>query len=147
MRIWKIGLRTVRQNLIFGVGKAELYNEMVKNWDKNSTPFGVEKGGLHNIYLETLVAFGLISFICFMVFLTILFYNHFKNMLKIGFRSGNSIWFLFGLAVLTMLVYIAANNMVESKMLYQVRLSSHIFGLYVGYSIYFIQASSKTEIQ
>lgn len=147
LRIWKIGLRTVRQKLIFGVGEAELYNEMVKNWDKNSTPFGVEKGGLHNIYLETLVAFGLITFICFMVFLTILFYNHFKNMLKIGFRSGNSIWFLFGLAVLTMLVYIAANNMVESKMLYQVRLSSHIFGLYVGYSIYFIQASSKTEIQ
>ena len=46
-----------------------------------------------------------------------------------------------------MLVYIAANNMVESKMLYQVMIIKPYFGLYVGYSIYFIQASSKTEIQ
>jgi O-antigen ligase len=141
LRIWRVGFRTIKQNLIFGVGKAELYNEMVKNWDKNSTPFGIKKGGLHNIFLETLVAFGLLSFICFVIFLVNLLWNHFMKILKITFSLDHSTQPLFGLVILTMLIYIIANNLVESKMLYQVRLSSYIFALYIGYSMYFLQTN------
>lgn len=135
--IWLIGMNTAKKKPIFGVGKAKLYEYVTNNWSNSIIPPGMKRGSLHNIYLETLVAYGLPTLISLILLLYFVLADYVKAMISTKFSDKNR--YYFGSFVLIVLLFIMGNNMFESIMLYHSNLPSFIFVLYLGYIMYFNQ--------
>jgi O-antigen ligase len=139
--IWKAGINTAKMKPIFGVGKARLHEIVIKNWKGGKISSGIKRGSLHNIYLETLVAYGLPTLISLVLLLCLIYTDYMKKMICIRLNNKNQ--YFFGVFVIIMLVFIMGNNMFESKMLYYSNLESFVFSLYLGYIMYFTQYDSS----
>lgn len=135
--IWLIGMHTAKMKPIFGVGKAQLYEYIARNWEESVIPPGIKGGSMHNIYLETLVAYGLPTLISLILLLSLVLVDYVKVMIRIELNDKNQ--YLFRAFVIIILMFIMGNNMFESRMLYHSNLTSFIFVLYLGCIMYFNQ--------
>lgn len=143
LTIWQAGLNTAKLNPVFGVGGAKLDEIVINNWNGNRIPSGIEKGGLHNIYLETLVSYGLPTFLILICFLIILAIDFIKNIFTI--LHEDQYQYFLGLYIIAMIGLIASNNLFESMILYFTNLASFVFVLYMGYAMYFTQWDSSNK--
>lgn len=137
--IWEIGLNTAKKNPIFGVGKARLYDSVAENWKGGSVPSAI-KSGLHNIFIETLVAYGAPALILILLIIGSISLDTLKKITQpsIDKYSYSLILYPFG-----MMVFFVVNNMFESIMLYRVNLATFIFTLYLGMLMYLIQYNNR----
>ncbi|MGB4369237.1 MAG: O-antigen ligase family protein [Caldicoprobacterales bacterium] len=135
--LWEAGLNTAKKNMFFGVGKAKLREIVIENWHGIPLSKGIIKGSLHNIYIETLVSYGLPTFLSFLLLICWIFFDYIKKLIQFGRNQVK--YFYLGVGILTILAFNLINNIVESKMLFQVNIYSFLFILYLGYAMYFIQ--------
>ena len=134
--LWKAGLNTAKKNLFCGVGRAKLREIVIENWHGQLSK-GIIKGKLHNIYIETLVSYGLPTFLSFLLLGGWICFDYIKKLIHFSRNEGK--YYYLGVGILTILVFNLVNNMVESKMLFQVNIYSFLFILYLGYAMYYIQ--------
>lgn len=136
--IWEIGLNTAKKHPIFGVGKARLYDKVAENWEGGTVPSAM-KSGLHNIFIETLVAYGTPTLILILLIIGSISLDSLKKMKQFLFDKYSYSLILYALG---MVVFLVVNNMFESIMLYRVNLATYIFTLYLGMLMYLIQLNN-----
>ncbi len=96
--IWRPGVEAIRESIWFGVGIGDQQNELSKKYKKFNYAEGIEmRFNLHNQYLQTTLASGLVGFLLLMFI--------FLLQLKKGFAYNDwlyvSFLFLFGCACVT----------------------------------------------
>lgn len=138
--LWKMGLTTAKLEPIFGVGKAQLNQIVHHNWGDRPIYKPLGGGGLHNIFLETLVAYGFPTVLVLIIFIAKVILEFFIQLLKD--ESSTKKEYFLKIVILSMLIFSVCRNMFESGMLYSVDLSSFAFMLYLGYTMYFIQENT-----
>lgn len=136
--IWELGLKTVKKHPIFGVGKARLYESLLENLEGGRIPPGM-KAGMHNIFMETLVSYGIPAFISLIL---VIFSAIVDCLKKIKAVYCHKSLYNYIVNLLGMLILLIANNMFESIMLYRSNLATFAFIFYLGITIYFQQYNS-----
>lgn len=127
--MWKIGLQAYEDNPIMGIGYRSIDDSLKKMMDKDSYN-NSSAGGLHNVYVTTLVSSGTVGFLLIfgfaVVFLkrgTFLFFNKTtKDYVKY------------------MLIFIPAwliGEFVESRILFGINFLAIVFWITVGYCMYY----------
>jgi O-antigen ligase len=93
--IWKSAIKTIKHNIVFGVGPGDASKELLKEY-KNAgyTEMCYDNLNAHNQYLEVLLGTGLIGFL---IFITILSYMVYLLILKRNL--------LFGVYILIILIF------------------------------------------
>ena len=127
--IWREGIETFKQSIIIGCGPRNIsfaVNKYIKNPRSE-----IQDGGLHNMYLELLVACGILGFLSFSVLLLskaipvlrILFGGYFYS------RQTMMVFVLLSASVVSFL----GMNMTESAMLFSTSAYSLCFWCVLGY--------------
>lgn len=75
--IWKNALSKVKENLIWGVGTDNFYYAFTPRLIDPVSTYQVDKA--HNDYLQRLLCEGIFSLIIYIVFLTVLFFDNFRE--------------------------------------------------------------------
>lgn len=117
------GLRTLSRHPILGVGVRNIPT-IVRAENADLNLFGIENGGLHNSYLQLLVANGLLGFL-FMVSLAL--YSC-KVILVWNQKKDPAIWFFF-----LYLVCICAHGMFEVSFLFSNSITALTFWASLGF--------------
>lgn len=134
--IWKIGLNTAKKNLLFGVGEENLYERLLENVKDGNKPAGL-MAGLHNVYLETLVAYGVPALISLILIIAKVLIDCIRKMKEMLYR--NKCLYSYIVYILGMLIFFITNNMFESIMLYRSNLATFMFIFYLGKIMYLVQ--------
>lgn len=141
--LWEVGFNTAKISPIFGVGKANLNEVVLKNWDVEKKAPRLGGGGLHNIYLETLVAYGILVLILLILLLSLVGIDVLVAIYKDW--SSDNLYAWLGIGITIIMIFDLTRNLVESGMLYSVDLSSFSFSLYLGYAMYYAQKNRLTS--
>lgn len=83
---WYSAYSVIKNNIIFGVGIGDGENEM-QNYREKGTWIYKAKLNAHNQYLEEFVHFGIIGFGSLVIFIGLLFFISYKNLLSLLFCS------------------------------------------------------------
>lgn len=136
--LWQIGLQIVKENLVLGVGQANVYDACVSQGSTDP------RSHLHNGYLQTAVADGLVGFVLLILLgisVLICWIAALKRRWRIG-APGNGLFYL----LVAMGVSVAANNLFESSFYDSLGMVTGIFWIYLGYSLYYARTGGKTGI-
>lgn len=134
MALWKGGIKVFLAHPLFGVGR--------ENIPKEAKPFIVERlhptlgrGGLHNIYLTTLVSAGLMGFIPLALFVILAF----VDMLKILFSRGGCadadklyVW-------IPLLLCLFVADFFEARILFVFGPFSALLWIFFGFTMYYCE--------
>ncbi|MGM0302316.1 hypothetical protein IGI66_001934 [Enterococcus sp. AZ048] len=147
--IWKAGITVWKHNPIFGYGDINFYHDSsTKNalsalhlTELDRKELKRAHGNMHNGYLQVLISSGIIGFILIYLFYGLSFFYIFKNFLN---RNDNEI--LIAGLMLSFLVSVFANELVEAHILFNKRDAvSQIFWFVFGLLI--IQTSKYSKIR
>lgn len=139
LTVWKAGLKTILKHPIFGVGN-ELVAEYVQADSPDTTLPGIEGGEMHNVVIQTQVAYGIIGIVSMFVLIFVLVKDFFLKVYgkKSSCRTNHTLLFTSLAAVALMFV----NNMTETNILYTTTIFNFFFMLYLGYLMYFLEKNS-----
>lgn len=143
LTIWEMGIKTARENLLFGVGKAHLNDAVAKKYEDDASKRPYFGMGMHNIFLETLVAYGLVAVLILLTLLILIFIDFLRRIFYSGKFDLKAMDL--GVFALAMLLYGIVRNFFESDILFTVNISSFVFLLYLGYAMYFNQRGSSSK--
>lgn len=127
--LWTSAAIVIKEHPLMGVGNSDLI-EAVRGARVTDDLPGIEFGGLHNIYVQTATANGIISLLLLLVFagMVLMFLiNHLdklKRKEKLEMTTLTSI-----------IVGILAVNLFESTLIYIISFISMIFWIYLGYLV------------
>lgn len=126
--IWKACFEEFTESPIFGIGKENIIDRAIENFDDDLWKEHFKQGGTHNIYLCILLATGAVGFLIMAAFAVITLFK----VLKVTVKNYNNINFwLLGALLLCIMFYIT--EFVEARILFQVSTFSVIFWVYCGY--------------
>lgn len=120
--LWIASMNVIIKNPIWGVGTTE-FIEYVKNSTSTYLP-GIDKGGLHNIYIQIATANGCIALILFLLFIL--------SILCIGVKRVRRNEDLVGISLLSIIISFLALNLVESGLIYIMSFIALIFWVCIG---------------
>lgn len=123
--LWKAGLKVARNNLLFGVGKAEEMNYVREYLDPTSGEYNIVAGGVHNGYIDLLVSNGIISILLFLIFIIrrfICFLKNFKN-------EKFNLFYVFSFSAF---ISILVNNLVETSFFNAIFITCIFFWCFSG---------------
>lgn len=121
--LWRISLKIMKDNPIFGSGTTYLTNKM--NEMKVFT-----LGRLHNIYLEVGAVNGIVSLCIFLLLITVSYLLLFKKINNLSNKTKLSYIILFSLCTAILCI-----NLVESSLIYIISFISIIFWTLLSYMI------------
>ena len=126
--IWRAAGKLIEQSPIFGVGRTELIPTI--DVLRDIWLYGVESGGLHNIYIEIASVNGLISAAIFILILLIIFITLYFKIYNYTLKDKNLYIILFSL-----FFGIAVVNLMESSLLYNMGFINISFWTIGGYLV------------
>ncbi|MDD4796304.1 MAG: O-antigen ligase family protein [Eubacteriales bacterium] len=127
--LWGIGVEILKDNPLLGVGQANVYDASVSQ--RSTDP----RAHLHNGYLQTAVADGLVGFGLLLVLgacVAAVWGAALKRRLGRG-GPGNAVFYLLMAAG----VSVAVNNLFESSFYHSLGMVTTVFWVYLGYSVYY----------
>lgn len=127
--LWVNAIDVSRRNLILGVSSSKFVEVMKAN--SKVDLWGIESGGIHNIFIQVLTVNGMISLIILIVFILLCFYvsvNYLKNReIKEDTILNTSIF-----SFIAAIIFI---NCFESNLIYIVSFISLLFWIFLAYGI------------
>lgn len=127
VEIWKAGLKVWKTSPIVGVGNNCIYEYAKRDLDKG-TAQALHNGGLHNVYVTTLVASGIVGLGILAVFLIMVFIRFAKALFL---KQETSTFILMGLCG-----GILISDLMESRILYANSSVHYIFWMTMAYLCY-----------
>ncbi|GKX66109.1 O-antigen ligase family protein [Inconstantimicrobium mannanitabidum] len=124
--LWKAAINVSKQHLFFGVGNGNLV-DVVKHSTKLQL-WGIDAGGLHNIFFQVLVSNGVIALLIFIIFIVVFVVKGFSIISKLQSQQR-----LLAIKLFAFEVAILSVNCFEANMLYVVSFISIIFWAILGY--------------
>lgn len=139
-QVWCAGLDIIKAHPLFGVGKASVvYYARLYEPDK-SLP-GIEGGSLHNILMEIFADYGIFAFAVFIIFGAILVRDGFKSL-----RRKNAYQYYREIGgIFSVFTYFVAENLVESRLLFDTGVINGLFMILLGYFMYYLQIGREYE--
>ena len=138
--LWSVGLMVAKKHPIFGVGDENVIDFAYAMQPDNMELHGLKGGGMHNFMVQTAVASGFVGLaiiIVFMVVFTITIIKYIIKMVKA--KQFNNI----SLVIISLLISLVVNGMVESGIIFNTVFSSIILWMYMGYLMYFVETDIK----
>ena len=126
--IWGACLEEFAESPIFGIGKENIIDRSLENFDDDEWKSHFKQGGTHNIYVCILVASGAVGFLIIGAFAVITLIKAFKVIIK---KYNKINYWLLGATLLCVMFYVT--EFVEARILFQVSTFSVIFWIYCGY--------------
>ena len=138
-QLWITSFESIKQNSFFGIGNFNLAGHLtelvpqVEKYGVTSLP-GIEAGGVHNIFIQVAVVYGIPTLIIFILFLfSLLFYI--AN--KIDKLNG---CYKLKTTILSSLCFgIIGVNFFESNLVFIISFISLIFWTYMGYAVRLVE--------
>lgn len=130
--LWVNAIDVSKRNLILGVSSSKFVEVMKAN--SKVDLWGIETGGIHNIFIQVLTVNGMISLIILIVFILLCFYvavNYLKN------REINKDTIL-NTSIFSFIAAIIFINCFESNLIYIVSFISLLFWIFLAYGILII---------
>lgn len=124
VEIWKAGLRVWKNSPVFGAGANCIYEYAKRDLDKG-TAQALHNGGLHNVYVTTLVASGVVGLGILAVFLIMVFIRFARALFT---KTDPSTFILMGLCGGILL-----SDFMESRILYANSSVHYIFWMTMAY--------------
>ncbi|SHI17872.1 O-antigen ligase family protein [Clostridium intestinale] len=138
-QLWITAFESIKQNSIFGIGNSSMVSnliELLPEMQKYGVVIlsGIEAGGLHNIFIQIAVVYGLPSLIIFVLILTSVFvYIVYKlDMLKGYYKTKITI-------LVSLCFGIVGVNFFESNLIFIISFISLIFWTYMGYAVRLVE--------
>ena len=129
--IWRSGLRVVKEHPIFGVGMVYKMDYVYASNYENDMQEDVPN--LHNVYIETAVAYGIPSLLVLLVLLSLVGWRG----VVLIIRNSQIDFMIVGMFALYIAVLIS--NLVEARMLYDRGFLECNYSLVFGYLMYYLQ--------
>lgn len=126
--LWQAAIKVIKENLLWGVGNGNLV-EAVKHTTK-ATLWGIDGGGLHNIFLQIFTSNGIIAIIAFIIFMLLFVIKAFKIISRLGAHQR-----ILAIKVFSFIMAIIIINCFEANMMYVVSFISITFWAMIGYFI------------
>ena len=129
-----------KKHPIFGVGDENVIDFAYAMQPDNMKLHGLKGGGMHNFMVQTAVASGFVGLaiiIVFMVVFTITIIKYIIKMVKA--KQFNNI----SLVIISLLISLVVNGMVESGIIFNTVFSSIILWMHMGYLMYFVETDIK----
>ena len=123
--IWRAAFKLIKLYPLTGVGKTQLVPTIDKLRD--IWLYGVEAGGMHNIYIKTAAVNGLISLLLFLFILIFIIIFIYKKLIK-NFSLNSIISF-------SLIIGLLLVNFMESSILYSVNFICITFWTVCGYTL------------
>jgi len=124
VEIWKAGLKVWKNSPVFGAGANCIYEYAKRDLDKG-TAQALHNGGLHNVYVTTLVASGVVGLGILSVFLIMVFIRFVRALFT---KTDTSTFILMGLCGGILL-----SDFMESRILYANSSVHYIFWMTMAY--------------
>ena len=140
LTVWKAGIKTILKHPVFGVGN-EMVPEYVQKDSPNQTLPGIEGGKMHNVVIQTQVAYGLITTISMFVLMFVLLKDFFVKIYGNKSKVGKDHTLLFTCLAAVALLFV--NNMTETNILHSTSILNFFFMLYLGYFMHFLQEDKE----
>lgn len=138
-QLWITAIESIKRNPIFGVGNSNLITNLTKLLPEVQSKWvyglpGIEAGGVHNIFIQVAVVYGIPTLIIFILFLfSLLFYI--AN--KIDKLNG---CYKLKTTILSSLCFgIIGVNFFESNLVFIISFISLIFWTYMGYAVRLVE--------
>ena len=141
--LWEASINVVKNHPVFGVGKADV-PEITKQYNPGKPLPGIEGGGMHNILIQTIVSYGILSLAALIVLVVKLAKDAVQVMYAPDTRKTR---YLLLSAVIAAVLMLFANNMFESNILYSTTFMNCFFMLYLGYLMYFLQKDIDDAVE
>ncbi len=137
LSIWDTGLKVFANHPVFGVTSEAIRDEVIAQNPDTSFAWAIEGGGLHNVYITTLVAYGILGVLplAFFAFRQIKLFADARKK-KIPFSPK-------GVAALSVVLFMLLCDIMETRILYQMNFYFVIFWLALGYAVYFKEMDIK----
>lgn len=137
--LWTSAIIVIKNNFLLGIGN----NDLVRQVSEARYLYmpGIQLGGLHNIYIQTLTANGIFVFISFISFILLSILVILREFT--GFKSKENIKTYL---LLTLIISILLINLFESSLLYIISFISIIFWTYLGYTLSIINTKKRDKI-
>ena len=136
LTVWRAGVKTILKHPIFGVGN-ELVAEYVQSDSPDQILPGIEGGKMHNVVIQTQVAYGLVATIPMFILIFVLIKDFFIKVFGKKSSPGTDYTLLFTSLAAVALLFV--NNMTETNILHSTSILNCFFMLYLGYLMYFLQ--------
>lgn len=145
LTLWRIGFEIFKDHPIFGVGQKNLYDEGMRvNVEHN---LGVSEDaikslhyGMHNLYMQVLVGFGIISFTIFALF----FISNYFQLLRSLFKKKSEDIFI-SILLFSFISSMLFGNSFESTILFSNTGIESIFWFIFGYCMLFMKNAKKSN--
>ncbi|MFQ9872794.1 MAG: O-antigen ligase family protein [Oscillospiraceae bacterium] len=138
--LWKASAVVVKHHPLAGVGKYDVKAYFRKYMPNASLP-GLEGGGMHNILIQTVVSYGIFALPALLLLLFMIAKDAVKIMYHPATRKTR---YSLLTAVISAVLLLFSNNMVEANILYTTSFMNCFFMLYLGYLMYFLQKDVDT---
>lgn len=124
--LWENAFNLIKENKIFGVGTTS-FIDVMKESSSVYLP-GIDKGGLHNIYIQIALANGLLAFCIFIIFIFLSIVIFIKRILFSNIDYSNKI----NMSLFSILISILSLNLFESTLIYICSFIALIFWICIG---------------
>lgn len=145
LTLWRIGFEILKDHPIFGVGQKNLYDEGMRvnlehNLEISEDAIKSLHYGMHNLYMQILVGFGIVSFAIFALF----FISNYFQLLRSLFKKKSEDIFIF-ILLFSFVSSMLFGNSFESTILFSNTGIESIFWFIFGYCMLFIKNTEKSN--
>ena len=127
--LWKVGLKVYENDPLFGIGYRSIDDALREDLDKGAY-LNSHSGGLHNIYITTLVSCGAVGFVLMGAFMLLVL----KKMLQVFFRKDTPDYVKY---IFTFIPVWLIGELAESRIILGMNFLAVIFWITMGYVMYF----------
>ncbi|MNM82130.1 O-Antigen ligase [compost metagenome] len=138
-QLWITAIESIRRNPVFGVGNSNLVSNLTELLPEVQSKWvyglpGIEAGGVHNIFIQVAVVYGIPTLFIFILFLfSLLFYIANK------IDKLNGCYKLKTTILSTLCFGIIGVNFFESNLVFIISFISLIFWTYMGYAVRLVE--------
>lgn len=139
--IWKAGLTALKQSPVFGLSKEATY-DYAKGYIEDAQWLEHMEASLHNVYITTLVASGIVGFGIFIIFIIL---NIFP-MIKVAFKCQN--YSNYSLFIICMLIVggLLVIECFEARIIYRTEVFNPLFWTICGFAYNYVEIIRKQEM-
>lgn len=137
LTIWDTGMKVFAEHPVFGVTSEAVRDEVLAQNPDTSFAWAIEGGGLHNVYLTTLVAYGILGV------LPLAFFAFRQIKLFADARKKKMTFAPNCLAAISVVLFMLLCDIMETRILFQMNIYFVIFWLALGYAVYFKETDIK----
>lgn len=127
--LWVNAIDVSKRNLVFGVSSSKFVDVMKAN--SKVELWGIEGGGIHNIFIQVLTVNGIISLITLIIFVFLCFYRV-SIYLKNRGTNKDAILIIETFSLIAAIIFI---NCFESNLIYIVSFISLLFWIFLSYGM------------